>query len=85
MKKKRHLEKNKRDGLSIALRLLIHYTGDVHQPLHASTRLDKEYPQGDRGGNAFPLPNNLGVDKLHAVWDSVIYQYTGYADLPYSD
>lgn len=78
----KHTEQN---GLSIALRLMIHYTGDIHQPLHGSTRLDKEYPEGDRGGNSFPLPAKGDASNLHAVWDSVIYQYTGYETLPYDE
>lgn len=60
---------------SYALRLLIHYLGDIHQPLHCATRVDKAYPEGDRGGNLFPLPNHYATDDLHAVWDSVLYNY----------
>lgn len=40
---------------SFHLRLLIHYVGDVHQPLHASSRYTKKYPEGDEGGNLFYL------------------------------
>ena len=32
---------------SFHLRLLIHYIGDIHQPLHASSRYTKEFPEGD--------------------------------------
>ena len=71
------------DSMSTALRLLIHYCGDVHQPLHASTRVDKAYPSGDRGGNDFPLPNSL--KELHAVWDSVMFEFSGYPKLPFND
>ena len=70
---------------SWGMRFLIHYTGDVHQPLHATSRVNHEYTKGDRGGNDFPLPNKSGADELHAVWDSVIYEYTGYGNLPLSD
>ena len=73
------------DGLSTALRLMIHYVGDIHQPLHATSRVNKEYPQGDRGGNSFPLPKKDGANELHAVWDSVSYEWTGYPKLPFSD
>ena len=66
------------------MRLLIHYAGDVHQPLHASTRLDKNYPKGDRGGNDFPLPEEHTTDELHQVWDSILFEYEGYQDLPFS-
>ena len=61
------------DGLSTAMRLLMHYTGDIHQPLHATSRVDKEYPAGDRGGNSFPVPSIDGAKNLHSVWDSVVY------------
>lgn len=79
---KEHTERN---GMSTAMRFLIHYTGDVHQPLHATTRVDSKYPRGDFGGNTVPLPDKEGANELHAVWDSVIYQYTGYEDLPFAD
>jgi len=71
-------------GLSTAMRLLIHYSGDVHQPLHATSRVDHEHPEGDRGGNIFPLPSKEGAKNLHAVWDSVIYEFTGYGNLPFT-
>jgi hypothetical protein len=34
-----------------ALRLIIHFVGDIHQPLHCATRVDSAHPEGDRGGN----------------------------------
>jgi len=61
------------DGLSTAVRLLIHYTGDIHQPLHATSRVDHEFPAGDRGGNSVDLPSKSGAKNLHSVWDSVVY------------
>jgi len=73
------------DDVSYALRLIIHYTGDVHQPLHGTARVDKEYPAGDRGGNSFHLPNKLSASNLHAAWDSVLYEFTGYGKLPFTD
>jgi hypothetical protein len=72
------------DGLSTAMRLLMHYTGDIHQPLHATSRVDKEYPAGDRGGNSFPVPSIDGAKNLHSVWDSVIYTEAGDYKLPLS-
>merc|ERR1711935_702483 len=73
------------EGASTAMRLLIHYVGDIHQPLHATSRVNHEYTSGDKGGNAFPLPSKDGANELHAVWDSVIYEYTGYPKTPFSD
>lgn len=54
-----------------ALRFLIHFVGDIHQPLHCATRVSKANPEGDRGGNQVsikiggPKPTNL-----HSFWDS---------------
>ena len=69
---------------SFALRLLIHYIGDIHQPLHATSRLDKNYPKGDAGGNFVQLPSKDGAKNLHAVWDSVIYLWTATPHMPFN-
>lgn len=66
------------------MRLLIHYVGDIHQPLHCTSRVNKNYPKGDRGGNDVPIKARGEVNELHAVWDSVVYEYEGYATLPFS-
>jgi hypothetical protein len=51
-----------------ALRFIIHYVGDIHQPLHCSARVDKRNPQGDAGGNFFfvMVPDRIN---LHSFWD----------------
>jgi hypothetical protein len=67
------------------LRLLLHYAGDIHQPLHATSRVNHEYPQGDRGGNSVALPSVSGAKNLHSVWDSLIYSQAGDLDLPFAD
>jgi hypothetical protein len=48
---------------------LIHFVGDIHQPLHAAT-------DGDRGGNCVNLTHSLthsdgsrATTELHAAWD----------------
>jgi len=75
-----------KDQRSFALRLIIHYVGDIHQPLHATSEVDDAYPKGDRGGNdEYINPSIDGVGNLHAVWDSVIYSYPGYPDMPLND
>lgn len=53
----------------IALRILVHVVGDIHQPLHAATRVSSEYPDGDRGGNLVVLYKNRIAKNLHAYWD----------------
>ncbi len=53
----------------IALRVLIHVVGDLHQPLHAATKISTTLPTGDRGGNLVILPHNPVAKNLHAYWD----------------
>lgn len=60
----------------------MHYAGDIHQPLHAESRVNPEYPAGDRGGNSFHVPSIDGAWNLHAVYDSVFYTQSGYPTLP---
>lgn len=64
-----------------ALRYLIHFVGDMHQPLHAINN-------GDNGGNCVavkyfhhePLPNPLHPERedyspnLHQIWDTEIVE-----------
>ncbi|HEX8284327.1 MAG TPA: S1/P1 nuclease [Pyrinomonadaceae bacterium] len=55
-----------------ALRFIIHYVGDIHQPLHCSARVDANNPGGDEGGNRFfiTVPGQTGPPiKLHSFWD----------------
>jgi len=61
---------------------VIHYAGDIHQPLHATSLVDSHYPSGDAGGNFEHLPSICGASNLHAVWDSVGYDYCGFPDMP---
>ncbi len=62
-----------------ALRFLVHFTGDMHQPLHLSFRDE------DRGGNLLPIHSfeggfyviNQEIDpelqlNLHATWDECL-------------
>lgn len=62
---------------------LLHVAGDVHQPLHCTSRFTQELsppinPDGDRGGNEFkiqPFPvfeANFNADSLHSFWDNVL-------------
>lgn len=59
-----------------ALRFLMHFVGDIHQPLHAVARDSVQHPQGDRGGNDFQIrpPASMAGDSyapknLHSLWD----------------
>lgn len=54
----------------LALRILLHTVGDIHQPMHSITRFSKAYPEGDLGGNLYTLANNHVGSSLHKYWDS---------------
>ena len=53
----------------IALRVLLHIVGDIHQPLHATTQVSTKFPQGDRGGNLLVLSGTRVAKNLHSYWD----------------
>lgn len=56
-----------------AVQFLVHFVGDIHQPLHVGR------PE-DRGGNDIKLRWD-GVDvNLHSVWDTMLIQY-GHDDI----
>lgn len=56
---------NEAEGRSVALRLLMHYMGDVHQPLHVTELYSKKYRSGDLGGNLVKLREKEGIKNLH--------------------
>ena len=54
--------------IRVLLMVLVHLTGDVHQPLHCTSRFTKSQPKGDQGGNlVFVNPGR----NLHAFWDDL--------------
>jgi S1/P1 Nuclease len=65
--------KTPRARLAIDLCWVEHLTGDIHQPLHAISLYDKEYPNGDRGGNGELIglvQNGQSISEpLHTFWD----------------
>ena len=56
----------------VALKFLIHFIGDLHQPLHASDHNDK-------GGNCIGLssPPDGHSTNLHAYWDTGVIERLG--------
>lgn len=48
-----------------ALLFLVHFVGDLHQPLHAGDR-------GDLGGNRFRAYYSRIQSNLHAIWDGLL-------------
>jgi hypothetical protein len=61
-----------------ALKFVVHFAGDIHQPLHAGYR-------DDRGGNLYQVQFEGRGSNLHRVWDSgLLYtrglDWTAYAN-----
>ena len=55
----------------LALKYLLHFVGDLHQPLHAADNQD-------RGGNCVTLSlDGGGTMNLHAWWDTIAVQELG--------
>ncbi len=52
---------------ALMLRFLLHFVGDIHQPMHCATEFTTARPDGDRGGNEFVIDHRL--NNLHAFWD----------------
>lgn len=63
-----HSDKESPEEKVKALRYLIHFVGDLHQPLHTTS-------DNDRGGNCMPVQffDDPKTTNLHAVWDGVIF------------
>lgn len=53
-----------------ALKYVLHFVGDVHQPLHCVARDTEEHPEGDRGGNLFTIGGRGEGGNLHFLWDT---------------
>lgn len=48
-----------------ALAFLVHFVGDMHQPMHSGDR-------SDRGGNGFPAFYSRIRSNLHSIWDGYL-------------
>jgi len=51
-----------------ALKFLVHFVGDLHQPLHTGDR-------GDRGGNDVAVVFNDKPTNLHGLWDYGVLEF----------
>lgn len=62
------------------LAFLVHVVGDIHQPLHTTSRISVKNPDGDQGGNLyfvkFPASHPKTIP-LHKLWDQGIDIFTG--------
>lgn len=59
-----------REERADALRFVVHFVADAHQPLHASFKPDK-------GGNSMQLRYGRENWNLHGVWDSLVLKSSG--------
>jgi len=56
------------DDRLVALKFVVHFAGDSHQPLHAENN-------SDRGGNNIHLTYFKHTTNLHAVWDGGVIEH----------
>jgi hypothetical protein len=61
-----------------ALKFVVHFIGDVHQPFHAGGH-------DDRGGNDFQISYHGQGTNLHSVWDSLIVQHQAPSPAVYAE
>lgn len=68
-----------------ALKFVVHFVGDVHQPMHAGSREDRggnqyqvSLQRGGEGRRAGPVGTNL-----HTVWDSQLLSSSGLSRVQY--
>jgi S1/P1 Nuclease len=56
---------------AVDLAWILHLVGDIHQPLHCSSRVTTQdtLPRGDMGGNTFQLDDH---HRLHGYWDGIL-------------
>ncbi len=61
----------------IALRFLIHFVGDLHQPLHVGR-------EADQGGNKIAVNWFDKQTNLHSVWDNSLVEFQQYSYSEYA-
>ncbi len=59
-----------------ALKFVVHFAGDIHQPMHAGKA-------DDRGGNDYQLQLNGRGTNLHSLWDSGMFYPLRLGDDPF--
>ena len=61
----------------IALRFLVHFIGDLHQPLHVGR-------EADQGGNKIKVTWFDKETNLHSVWDTYLVDFQQYSYSEYA-
>lgn len=62
---------------------VVHVVGDLHQPLHGTSRATRTRPAGDAGGNGERVRPDIATDdstSLHAFWDGAFTRGVGHSD-----
>jgi hypothetical protein len=62
-----------------ALKFLVHFVGDIHQPLHTTHRIDAYTKVDDQGGNKVPVTFFGTPMTLHQLWDTGLIMRTVHA------
>ncbi|HLG99535.1 MAG TPA: S1/P1 nuclease [Bryobacteraceae bacterium] len=60
---------------------LEHLVGDVHQPLHTTSRFTQNHQSGDEGGNLVAFCEKPCRDELHAYWDGLLGENPSLAEI----
>jgi hypothetical protein len=63
---------------AMALSFVVHFIGDLHQPLHATTRTNPDTGADDRGGNDIEVTFLGEKTNLHKVWDTNLIMHKVY-------
>ena len=67
-----------REQKAVALKFIIHFVGDLHQPMHLGTK-------EDQGGNLVQVQFEDRGTNLHSVWDSRLLDKQGLDDAQLAD
>ncbi|HTS16699.1 MAG TPA: S1/P1 nuclease [Verrucomicrobiae bacterium] len=78
---------------SVALAMVMHFVGDIHQPLHTTARYNPDPKPGDKyrddaGGNGVSVANlddAMWGKNLHSFWDEAYRRYYDNGQVKISD
>jgi len=66
-------EKASREDRVTALKYVVHFVGDIHQPMHVSRAEDK-------GGNTIQVQYDGQGTNLHSLWDTRMLEHAGLSE-----
>jgi hypothetical protein len=66
-------ESASRQDRVIALKYIVHFVGDIHQPMHVSRAEDK-------GGNSIEVQYDNQNTNLHSLWDTKLLEHAGLSE-----